>query len=504
MSNFLNNRELAILLWTAILLIWGISQNNIRKSFIKVLKTFAHKKIIFSYIFMFLYISVMIYVFRHFHIWNDLNVKEVIFWVFGEAFVLIVNIDKTREDDYFKKLILGNIKLIVFFEFILNLFVFSLFIEIILVFVLFVLGAMLGVATTKPKYKEVEKLLNSIMGVLGIVYLTIVIREIVLNYSNLVSVGNLVEFLIYPVFTIVFLPFLFVLALFIRYEMLFLRIGFIVKDSKLVSYIKISTLYHFHLNLRGLNLWAKDFHVLDINSRNDVKKEIINLKIKKRIGVYRILGNSTFNNGFLYLVFDTLMNVMKYLNLVELFKFIGIKIFPSNNLNEDKIRNSRIFVDVFIIFKWLYIIYLWVMEISQTWFVLGVWYLLIMNLYTYFYYHLWSSEVLNDPHFSVDRIKRRFMNLFIALTYTVVGFAYLYNIPYYSEFYWEIGYPSVLHSILFSIANSLTSSFDQVIPFTSLGYTLSMVQLFMMFVFIAIIIGGSIPQINSVSPNKEN
>ena len=123
-----------------------------------------------------------------------------------------------------------------------------------------------------------------------------------------------------------------------------------------------------------------------------------------------------------------------------------------------------------------------------------VWYLSLTNLYTYFYYHIWSSEILSDVHFGIDRIKRRFTTLTLAVSYTIFGFAYLYAIPYSDEFTWSNDTPTFLKSLWFSVSNSLTASYDQVKPITDLGSSISMIQLLMMFIFLTIIIGGSIPQ----------
>lgn len=201
-------------------------------------------------------------------------------------------------------------------------------------------------------------------------------------------------------------------------------------------------------------------------------------------------------NGFLYEFINIFLNSLKYLNLVELFKIVSIKITPCNSSIETKVKNSRVSVDLFIVIKWLFILYLWVFEITDSFFVITVWYLLTANLYTYFYYHTWSSKILRDKHFNTDRIKHRFVNLLQAIFYSIFGFAYLYHQPYSSEFIWNGGDPSVMHSIMFSLSNSLTASYDQVKPSTEIAYFITIIQLLMIFIFLTIIISGSIPQVN--------
>jgi len=200
--------------------------------------------------------------------------------------------------------------------------------------------------------------------------------------------------------------------------------------------------------------------------------------------------------GFLHTLLNKLINSIKYLNLVELFKYIGQKFVPNNCPIETRIEYSRFSVDLFIVVKWLFLLILWGFKITNLIFVVIVWYLLLMNLYTYFFYHTWSSKILNDKYFDTERIKRRFMNLLLAILFSFFGFAYFYNLPYSSEFQWTADGPNFLHSLWFSIANSLTASYDQVKPITNIGNSISMVQIIIIFIFLTIIISSSIPQVS--------
>ena len=84
-----------------------------------------------------------------------------------------------------------------------------------------------------------------------------------------------------------------------------------------------------------------------------------------------------------------------------------------------------------------------------------------------------------------------------AISFSLFGFAYLYYVPYSSEFAWGTEQPVFIYSLWFSISNSLTASYEQVKPITDVGNTIAMMQLLMMFVFLTIIIGGTVPQIKS-------
>ena len=208
------------------------------------------------------------------------------------------------------------------------------------------------------------------------------------------------------------------------------------------------------------------------------------------------------HNGFLYVAIDRLLNFLRHLNLVEALKWLARRLAPRDCCPKRRRGYTRTAVDLFIAGKWLYLLILWLCQASAPLLVGSVWYLLTANLYTYFYYHTWADETLRDVRFDTDRVKRRFANLVLAILYAVLGFAYFYHIPYSQNFEWCGRAPGAVPAIWFSISNSLTASYDQVRPVTDVGYAISMVQLVMMFVFLTIIVGGSVPQINPI-PTEE-
>jgi len=200
-------------------------------------------------------------------------------------------------------------------------------------------------------------------------------------------------------------------------------------------------------------------------------------------------------NGFIYQLIDTIINSLRYFNLVELFKLIALKLNPDKENIEKRLIYLRNSVDIFIVFKWLFIIIIWTYKVNNLIVLLIVWYLIISNLFTYFYYHSWKDEILIDNNFDVHRIKRRFLHLMLSIFYSIFSFSYLFNIPYRAEFSWNNDYSS-LNTFWFSLSNSFSASYDKIKPISNIGYTITMIELVISFIFITIVISNSIPQIN--------
>ena len=169
-------------------------------------------------------------------------------------------------------------------------------------------------------------------------------------------------------------------------------------------------------------------------------------------------------NGILYIIFKFILDNLKHLTMVEWFKQIAKKLNPKKNDNNYKLAFSRTSVDIFIILKWLFILIISKFALTNDFLTVFVWYLLITNLYSYFYYHIWTDEALNTDGFEMDRIRRRFINLILAVGYSDLCFAYLYKFPYTSYFEWSDKTPTFLKSIWFSISNSLAANYEAVKP----------------------------------------
>jgi len=193
--------------------------------------------------------------------------------------------------------------------------------------------------------------------------------------------------------------------------------------------------------------------------------------------------------GLIYSIIDWIIEKIKYLNIVELFKFISIKIN-----SKEPIASSRFGVDLFIIFKWSLISLFWFCNMKNEFVNVIVWYLIFTNVFTYFYYHTWTDD-LAKPQFDHNRIKRRFLNLILSIGFNVFSFAYLFAQPFSKNFQWKNGLSTFQDSVFFSLANSFTTNYNSVKSITEIGHKITLMETVISFVFLTIIISNSIPQI---------
>lgn len=235
-TDIFNNREMAIILWLLIFLIWVLTFKDIRSSIHSFGGTLFQKLFIIAFLAMSIYVGLILLLYFYLHLWDLTMVKETIYWFFGTALVLSFNVNNANDDeDYYKKILLNNVKFILILEFIINLYVFSFWFEMILIPSIIIFATMSAVAETQKKFVLVKKVLDFILAVYGIGLVVFAIIHITSDYSYLFTSINFVNFLLPPLLTIAFLPFIYFFALYISYESLFVRLDIFIKEDKLLA-----------------------------------------------------------------------------------------------------------------------------------------------------------------------------------------------------------------------------------------------------------------------------
>lgn len=190
-------------------------------------------------------------------------------------------------------------------------------------------------------------------------------------------------------------------------------------------------------------------------------------------------------NGFIYILANRIIQLFYYTNLVEGFKYlVGL-------IGKGKERKYNNFaIDLFIILKWILVGTIWLGEKSSLFLTILALYLIWTNLFTYFYYHVWDAPKKIKP----DRIKRRFINLFLAFAFSNFSYAYLYQTYFKSHFNIADGFDEKLSFLNYSNFNSLFSDYSIITPIDNTGYILTFSQLAITFIFASIILSKTIPE----------
>jgi len=200
--------------------------------------------------------------------------------------------------------------------------------------------------------------------------------------------------------------------------------------------------------------------------------------------------NKRSKYGFIYVFTSVFVKLLCVLNLVEWFKVLFVFICRLLNQNTIEKEAKNWAIDLFIVLKYLFLVL--VISLPHNSLALtGVVYLLVMNLFTYFYHHVWKTPTDSCAHWQA----RRFVSLFLAIVFNVLCYFYLYWNGMSSLIRWNEGVPvSMARVAQFSLANTFMLPSLLSVENT-LGLYLQTSQQMISWIFLVIILAQSIPQL---------
>ena len=246
-----NNREIALLFWIA-LIVMALLLSKLRKSLVPIFKILTGKMflIIFSLIGAYLYGIILLL--QNLEVWQSSNLKDVLFWLFSVGLILVFKINEAKSNAYFKGIFLSAIKWTIVLEFIVNLYSFSLLTEIIILPVLVFLAMTQAVAEMDEKHKMVSKFLQNVIAVAGLLIFSFSLYKTLINFDAVLTFQNLVVFLLPSTITVLFIPFVYLLALYSTYESYFIHLDFMTVKKDKVKEVKKLILRIANINLDKL------------------------------------------------------------------------------------------------------------------------------------------------------------------------------------------------------------------------------------------------------------
>ncbi len=223
-----SSREIALFILILIFLIFILRNNAARKSILKVIEVALSRKLVVPFIGALIYCSIITFSLTKLDVWKWKYLKEISMWF---LFIGVPSCYKALnikpDDHYFKNFITNNMKIIVLIEFIFNSLTFHLIIEIILQGLIIVISLL----KTNEKSNLLNKLLDKTLIILGFIIIVMTIVQLIKYYHDLDLNSLFIGFLIPIIFSIAYLPIVYIFALFSLYEHIFLKIDIVLKNT---------------------------------------------------------------------------------------------------------------------------------------------------------------------------------------------------------------------------------------------------------------------------------
>ena len=157
-------------------------------------------------------------------------------------------------------------------SFVVNLYTLPFNAEFFLVPIIFVFAVLRVIADTRAELKSAKIFIDIILGLIGMMVFTFAIWGVTHQIETLSVSKILLSFLIPILLSLSYVPYLYLMALYIAYEWIFARINIHVNDDKVASFMKREIVIAFNVNLNKVKHFIdngyKDFH--RIREREDV------------------------------------------------------------------------------------------------------------------------------------------------------------------------------------------------------------------------------------------
>lgn len=261
--SILSTREWATLIWGCIFMLYVLCHREIRKSLWNVIVIFFDKKLRILWEIILLYVLTITMVFCYLPIWENIYIKDIIIWFLFSGLIYCMNAVSSEADEtYIKKILKDNLKFTMILEFFMSTFTFNIWIELAIIPVITIITVMNVIAERKEEYKSVHKLLDSILVIAGfwIFYETIKIG--INEYKQLNIINTLVSFMIPIVYLILIIPLEYILELYSKYEVLFLRMTFKEeKDKRIRLHHRTAIFRECNFSVRKILLFQREYMI---------------------------------------------------------------------------------------------------------------------------------------------------------------------------------------------------------------------------------------------------
>jgi hypothetical protein len=274
-----NNREIAIGLWIILGLLFCLSRADLRSSLWSVAKTLIAPKLLLFFGIVALNVTVLCWMLAEVGFWSKSQLPPTVLWFVMGGCIFAGRALLSKEDDqYFRNLFRGSLKLGGIFEFIVVAYTFSLVTELVLVPILFFLAATLSFAATKPEYAKAKVLLELILATFATVLVWNSVSLILSQPDQFFTTDTGRNFVLPILLTVGSIPIFYLLFCYSHVEQARIQIDQkTFQSDELKKYARKRFFLIFPLRPWLLRRATRQFHTLPANTNADVDEIITSI-----------------------------------------------------------------------------------------------------------------------------------------------------------------------------------------------------------------------------------
>ena len=280
----LTNREIASLIYIGMLLIALLVWKQGRHHIGDLIKAFFHPILSVIWILMTVFTVACVFVLSAINAWEWENLKTTLIWWISVGFASMWQSQKVAEErGAFNRLLRDTINITVVILFLAEVKSFPLWAELILLPVLTILAVMLAIAQTQRESAILVGPLQSILTLIGLFVLWNGLSGILEAPAEFFTWDTVREFSA-PIFlSLMFVPFIYGLAVWIAHESIFTRAKFLGQDSPNTGYARWMALLAFGVDIGSTKRFSRELRANALSSRAEIKEAIQTIRrLKKR------------------------------------------------------------------------------------------------------------------------------------------------------------------------------------------------------------------------------
>jgi hypothetical protein len=229
----MNNRELAGIIWLGVVFSYAFTREGGRSGIASLMRGVAQPKVLTILLLMGVYVAGLIFLGSQIGLWTPSLLGSSVAWFVGTGMVMLFRMERVyRDDRFFLHTCLWAIRATVFVEVFVNLYVFSLIFELILLPALAALALISTVAAADKDLTLVKKLADGVLSLAGVGLLIYVSARLVIELNAANGVNELRTFFLPVWLTVSAMPFIFFLGLWSSYEIASIGIDIATQDRR--------------------------------------------------------------------------------------------------------------------------------------------------------------------------------------------------------------------------------------------------------------------------------
>lgn len=233
MFEVFSTREVATGIYLVLFILVLIFKARATNAVIALVKTLLNKVFIIPVLCLFAYAVLIVYGLQFIPLWDWVLIKDVIIWVLFVATPICFRAATRKNGGYpFRQMVVDNFIWTAIIEFFVGSFTFSFWIEMLVITIFTFIALLQSYCKNKTQYKDTQKALNVISVISGFILLIATINVAIKSIVRDGITDVLISFSVPIIFSVLFLPLVYFIAVNGHYHDLFLLMKIRDKDGK--------------------------------------------------------------------------------------------------------------------------------------------------------------------------------------------------------------------------------------------------------------------------------